>query len=330
SVILVSHTNQVLLLHRVKSSSSFPSAHVFPGGNLSEFHDGRIPGPDQPGRHDDSEPYRLAAVRETFEESGILLARNRQTGRLLEIKEKEREEGRRAVYSGDISFPKWLHKYEGVADIENLIPFTRWVTPASVPKRFTTQMYIYFLPVGAFNHVPEPPPSQSEDTILADSDGEIVIPTPTHDGGIEHTAARFLSSSAWLSRARTNKIILFPPQFLLLYLVSSFFSSSDRDFCSKPAGRAMLERQRGKLKEFIHSGDPPWGIKVISPRPVAKARDGRSILDLSWSGAELEGCGRTGEKDLVVLTNFKKEGPRDVDVMKRLDVDVDVGKLSRI
>ncbi len=43
SIILVSPTNQVLLLRRVKTSTSFASAHVFPGGNLSDFHDGAVP-----------------------------------------------------------------------------------------------------------------------------------------------------------------------------------------------------------------------------------------------------------------------------------------------
>ncbi|KAI7321929.1 hypothetical protein KC315_g8981, partial [Hortaea werneckii] len=69
SVLLVSPNNQVLLLQRVKQSTSFASAHVFPGGNVSTFHDGEPPAPEYPERHEDSEIYRLAAIRETFEES---------------------------------------------------------------------------------------------------------------------------------------------------------------------------------------------------------------------------------------------------------------------
>lgn len=63
SIILLSPTNQVLLLHRVKTSSAFPSAHVFPGGNLSDYHDvdvggAGLPPPGNPARHEDSLAYR--------------------------------------------------------------------------------------------------------------------------------------------------------------------------------------------------------------------------------------------------------------------------------
>ena len=117
SVLLISPTNQILLLHRVQTSSSFPSAHVFPGGTLSAKHDGEIPAPDSPLRHEDGEAYRLAAIRETFEESGILLAKNKKTGRLLtELGDEEREEGRKAVHGGKVKFTEWLAEKGGVAD----------------------------------------------------------------------------------------------------------------------------------------------------------------------------------------------------------------------
>lgn len=117
SVLLVSPQNQFLLLQRVKQSSSFASAHVFPGGNVSTFHDGEVPGPDSPDRHVDSDVYRMAAIRETFEESGIILARNSGFGRLIEVPEAEREEGRRQVHSNKIKFESWLAGKGGKADV---------------------------------------------------------------------------------------------------------------------------------------------------------------------------------------------------------------------
>lgn len=117
SVLLISPTNQILLLHRVRHSSSFPSAHVFPGGNLDDFHDGEIPGVDDPGRHVDGEAYRMGAIRETFEESGILLAKNAGFGRLIEVEDEEREKGRKAVHGKEIKFEEWLNKVGGRADV---------------------------------------------------------------------------------------------------------------------------------------------------------------------------------------------------------------------
>lgn len=116
SVLLVSPQNQFLLLQRVKQSSSFASAHVFPGGNVSTFHDGEMPGPESPDRHVDSDVYRMAAIRETFEESGIILARNSGFGRLIEVPEAEREEGRKLVHSNKVKFESWLAGKGGKAD----------------------------------------------------------------------------------------------------------------------------------------------------------------------------------------------------------------------
>ena len=116
-MILISPLNQVLLLHRVQTSTSFPSAHVFPGGNVSSFHDGEAADPEIPERHVDSKVYRMAAIRETFEESGILLAKSKSTGGLLNVPEEERERGRKAVHANTVSFPSWLAQHGGEADI---------------------------------------------------------------------------------------------------------------------------------------------------------------------------------------------------------------------
>ena len=116
SVLLISSRNEVLLLHRVRSSNNFPSAHVFPGGNLDAFHDGEIPEPNDLARHEDGPAYRRAAIRETFEESGILLARKNGFGRLVEIDEAEREEGRKLVQKGEVPFEQWLARKGGRAD----------------------------------------------------------------------------------------------------------------------------------------------------------------------------------------------------------------------
>lgn len=139
SVLLVSPQNQFLLLQRVKQSSSFASAHVFPGGNVSTFHDGEMPGPESPERHVDSDVYRMAAIRETFEESGIILARNSGFGRLIEVPEAEREEGRRQVHSNKVKFESWLAGKGGKADTgESLLMKTDQCHTDSRTRRLDT------------------------------------------------------------------------------------------------------------------------------------------------------------------------------------------------
>ena len=118
SILLISPTNQILLLHRVRTSSAFPSAHVFPGGNLSTRQDGEVPGPQDPARHQDSKVYRLGAIRECFEESGLLLAKNKnRPNSLLALSDQEREQGRHAIHENKIGVQDWIEKMGGIPDI---------------------------------------------------------------------------------------------------------------------------------------------------------------------------------------------------------------------
>lgn len=114
SILVFNARNELLLLHRVKTSSAFPSAHVFPGGTLSEFHEG-VPPLGSAGRHVDGPAYRMAAVRETFEESGILLAR--RNGSLLNLSPEAVASGRKDIHSDKTRFPEWLKTLGAEPDV---------------------------------------------------------------------------------------------------------------------------------------------------------------------------------------------------------------------
>lgn len=115
SVILISPKNEILLLHRVKTSTSFASAHVFPGGNLSN-QDGPCPPPEDLARHEDSPSYRHAAIRELFEESGILLAKEGASKKMLVVDEETRENGRRLIHQNKVTFAEWLRQQNATAE----------------------------------------------------------------------------------------------------------------------------------------------------------------------------------------------------------------------
>lgn len=110
-------------MHRVQTGT-FSSAHVFPGGNLSRFHEGSlIPDIDSPGRHIDGLAYRLAAIRETFEESGVLLARpagqaasSAHDRGLLHVSSEASRQARLDVANGKIRFEEWLSSVGGIPD----------------------------------------------------------------------------------------------------------------------------------------------------------------------------------------------------------------------
>jgi len=173
-------------------------------------------------------------------------------------------------------------------------------------------MYIYFLPT-----VQAPAVGDAVVGAAAAKDGPAMIPIPTHDGGQEHTEARFLPAQQWIDMAQSGEIILFPPQLFLLHLIAPFLVPAP----GKQSNETALTDQRTQLRQFLQTSDPPWGDKCISPIQFMKLKsDGRIVLSLDKPGHELEGSERRGEKERVVLVNFKKEGPRNVEVKWRKDV----------
>lgn len=334
SIILLSPTNQVLLLHRVQTSTSFPSAHVFPGGNLSPFHEPPPPPAGSPARHRDSPAYRLAAVRETFEESGILIAkRSLADDTLLVVPEAEREEARRRIHGDELRFTEWVEGALGAAPcVDDLVPFTRWVTPPNMPKRFTTQMYLYFMPLAE-----SPPRTPASDGGSGPVDVD-VVQTPTPDGGVEHTAATFADAPEWLRRQARGEIVLFPPQCYLLTLVAEVFASVSPESVGGDL-EARYAAQRRALVEFVRrtptggeaageggkglhpSALIPWSEKVMSPHTLfIRDSDDRIVLGIDKPGPELKGSGAGGDYERVVLVKFAKGGPRDVEVRGREEV----------
>jgi 8-oxo-dGTP pyrophosphatase MutT (NUDIX family) len=303
SIILISPSNRILLTHRVRTSSAFPSAHVFPGGNLTPT-DGHIPasGID---RHRDNLAYRTGAIRELFEESGILLARDSSStlNTLISVSARDRLRGRRAIHAEKVPFATWLHTQSPTAqlDTENLIPFTHWITPPNVPKRFSTQMYLYFVPVG----------EEGNASLHATSDEK------------ENTAAEWKTASEWVELSRKGEIILFPPQFLLLYLTSLHLDQPG----DKSVPTEEIVARRESLRRFVETdGTPPWCDKYISPLSLLGAgvmSDGRTVLALDQPGLELQGSGLRGDRERVIFVKFRKEGPREVDVGWRTEVEED-------
>ncbi len=190
-----------------------------------------------------------------------------------------------------MAFPEWVKQKGGVADLEGLVPFTRWLTPANFAKRFSTQMYLYFLPIDS------PVSSKTERT-------QMHIPTP--DGGVEHTAARFLYPQEWVDLSLLGDIELFPPQFFLLALIAPFLTIPPLSAGSTPASEVLLE-QRKRLMQFVeHDGDPPWAEKCLSPYPLKKTGK-YLVIGMEDAGPELQGTHRRGDAERVLRVKLAED-----------------------
>lgn len=252
----------------------------------------------------------MGAIRECFEESGILLAKQKTNPyEMLILSDEEREHGRHSIHREEINFSDWLERKGGVPDMNALQAFTRWLTPANVPRRrFSTQMYLYFLPLTSFSSLPQ------------------AIHTPTSDGGIEHTTAEFRPASEWIARSKAGAIILFPPQFFLLSLIAPFLDSVP------PAQNAgTLQAQRDQLLDFVshkEDGDPTWADKCITPIPMWK-NGKRVFVSLEPGGPEVGGIGRKGDSRRIISWVFRDGRPQDLEVHWKEDVIQEKERLGK-
>jgi 8-oxo-dGTP pyrophosphatase MutT (NUDIX family) len=93
-----------------------------------------------------------AAVRETFEEAGVLLAGPADGGArpagVPDVAEADGESQRRALLSRDLSLAELLAR-RGLAVRSDLLrPFAHWITPPGEPRRYDTKFFAAALPAG--------------------------------------------------------------------------------------------------------------------------------------------------------------------------------------
>lgn len=90
---------------------------------------------------------RVAGIRETFEESGVLLARRQGERALLGPDQHEAlRKARGALHAGDCDFPTLLETHGWRLACDALVRFAHWITPPVVPKRFDTHFYVAAAP----------------------------------------------------------------------------------------------------------------------------------------------------------------------------------------
>ena len=146
---------QALMGARPAEARAFPGATVFPGGKIDpQDHDAVWAARLCPGA---PEPLAaaVAALRETFEETGVLLAHDAAGRRPGESREALAV-ARHAVASGELAFADLLDRWDLRLDGAALVPFARWVTPEGRPYRFDTWFFLASAPQPAPALIPTP------------------------------------------------------------------------------------------------------------------------------------------------------------------------------
>ncbi len=131
---------EVLVVVRSTTMAFMGGATVFPGGRVDAAD--RVPGGD------DSAALRIAAIRETFEETGVLLARSAGEDRLLtEVAVPGiRRRWRGPLLTGRATLGDVLaaERLEPADDL--LVPAAHWITPEELPRRFDTRFFLAAAP----------------------------------------------------------------------------------------------------------------------------------------------------------------------------------------
>ncbi|HTU73706.1 MAG TPA: NUDIX hydrolase [Trebonia sp.] len=147
---------EVLMLKRPVAMKFAGGAYVFPGGSVDNADFGPTgwqgPSAEEFGRRLGATPELAgalvrAAVRETFEEAGVLLAGTPDGA--VEVPEGPGwEADRAALNQGALSLAGLLDRRGLVLRAGLLTPWARWITPLAEPRRFDTRFFAAALPPG--------------------------------------------------------------------------------------------------------------------------------------------------------------------------------------
>jgi 8-oxo-dGTP pyrophosphatase MutT (NUDIX family) len=231
---------EVLLMARPAASRVAPGAEVFPGGSVD-------PSDAHPGWRKISAGQELdaavaprllvAAVRETFEECGVLLARDADgmpcppqvlaslAGLRQLIHDGRPEEFRAGLRRSGLR-PAW----------EDLTFCAHWVTPAGLPRIFDTRFFLAALPAG---QAPQP-----------DVRGELA-------------SMRWVSPEQALSEASRGHTLLLPPTRSVLAQLANQPSVAAAMAAAR-SGR--VQRVRPRLEDITEERYPGLDLEAIHPR----------------------------------------------------------------
>ena len=143
---------EVLMVARSYQIDFASGAYVFPGGKVSDDDSREEWSEYVTGDFDDDErAVRIGGVREVFEESGLLIARDANAPAGTHVSQAIVEKlapHRHAVDRGEESFFELIREHGLIVCLDELVPYAHWITPDMMPKRFDTRFFIAIAPQG--------------------------------------------------------------------------------------------------------------------------------------------------------------------------------------
>jgi len=252
---------EVLLLRRTERADFAGGAYVFPGGALDAsdrdpalaalcrgLDDARAS--SALGEPEGGLAYWVAAIRECFEEAGLLLGYD-GTGKVLAIEDERAAEfaaARRAMIAGGLPFAELVRRARLTLATDSIAYLERWITQAGRPRRFDTRFFI----------------ARAPERQAAAHDGEELM----------HHA--WLAPAAALERNRRGELKLLYPTIKALELLARFrrveevlaYARSERAMPAMPPRRAL--RRDGR--QLLFAGDYAYAeVAKLDPEGAGTA-----------------------------------------------------------
>lgn len=243
---------EVFLLRRVTTMAFAGGMSVFPGGRVDP-RDSDVSvawtGPDPAWwaqrfgcSPELARAVVCAAVRETFEETGVLLAGPDAAGLLSDTSGYAEQRAR--LESRDLSFAEFLAQERLVLRTDLLRPWANWVTPVVEPRRYDTRFLLAVLPSG-----------QLADWATTEAD----------HGGWQSPADAL---RAW----ETGEIALLPPTWFVLAELAESGSVAAAFAEERTVDRVLPKIIReGAVLRLLMPGDPGYASETDTVDPTDPA-----------------------------------------------------------
>jgi 8-oxo-dGTP pyrophosphatase MutT (NUDIX family) len=258
---------EIFLARRHHNQTFMAGAYVFPGGQLEETDndpelENYIKTADvfDPSRllqdgslsSEKARRFFIAAIRETFEEAGILLG-GKTTGHFVSFRDekvlKRFNDYRHQLNASQITLVDIARKEEISFFPDALIPYAHWITPEFEKKRFNTSFFLAKLPPGQ--------------TPLADA--------------MELTESHWVTPKKALEMHRQKEIILMPPTLKTIEELSAFRDIKELFSAAKiKIIYPILPQLTGNSLKLPH--DPEYSIDFYK-RPVNLSEPSRILVE---------------------------------------------------
>ncbi|WP_051218022.1 NUDIX hydrolase [Nocardioides insulae] len=200
---------EVYLLRRQRTMAFAAGMCVFPGGGVDPRDSDHSvawagPSPEQWAAQLgcttlEARALVCAAVRETFEESGVLLAGTSADTVVSDVSGEDWEADRQALESRELSLTDFLDRRGLVLRTDLLGAWEAWTTPVMEPKRYRTWFFVAELPEGQL----------------------------TRDVSTESTEVLWLGAGEALDRVEAGELAMMPPTYLNCLEIAQFGSPAE-------------------------------------------------------------------------------------------------------